>query len=50
MSKLHSMMPHISISRFKENTERQKTNFLKETVENADLHKTVLKKTMTTKE
>ena len=43
-------MPHVSISRFKENTERQKTNFLKETVENADLHKAVLKKTMTTQE
>ena len=46
MSKLLSIMPHISI----ENTERQKTDFLKETVENADLLKAVLKKTMTTQE
>ena len=28
----------------------RKTSFLKETVENADLHKTVLKKKMTTQE
>ena len=33
-----------------ESTERRKTSFLKETVENADLHKAVLKKTMTTQE
>ena len=50
MSKLLSIMPHISMSWFKENTERQKTDFLKETVENADLLKAVLKKTMTTQE
>ena len=31
-------------------TERQKTSFLKETVENADVHKAVLQKTMTTQE
>ena len=42
------MMTHILMSWFKESTERQKTSFLKETVENADLHKAVLKKTMTT--
>ena len=46
-SKLNSMMSHILMSWFKESTERQKT-FLKENVENADLHKAVLKKTMTT--
>ena len=48
MSKLHSMMTHILIFWFKESTERRKTSFLKETVEYADLHKAVLKKTMTT--
>ena len=31
-------------------TEKWKTSFLKETVENADLHKTVLKKTISTQE
>ena len=31
-----------------ESTERQKTSFPKETVENADLHKPVLNKIMTT--
>ena len=35
---------------FKESTERRKTSFLKQTVENADLHKAVLSKTMTTQE
>ena len=35
---------------FKEGTERRKTSFLKETEENADLHKAVLNKTMTTQE
>ena len=35
---------------FKESTDRWKTSFLKETVENADLHKAVLNKTMTTQE
>ena len=34
----------------KEGTERWKTSFLKETVENSDLHKAALKKTMTTQE
>ena len=48
ISKLHSMMAHILMSSLKESTERRKTSFLKETVENADLHKAVLKKTMTT--
>ena len=33
MSKLHSMMTHISMSWFKESTERRKTSFLKEPVE-----------------
>ena len=49
-TKLHSMMTHISMSWFKEGTEKLITSFLKETVENADLHKAVLKKTMTTQE
>ena len=35
---------------FKESTERRKTSFLKETVENADLHKAALNKIMTTQE
>ena len=48
--KLHSMMTPILMSWFKEKTERRKTNLLKETVENADLHKAVLNKTMTTQE
>ena len=44
-------MKHILMSSFKESTERQKkTSFLKETVENADLHKAVLNKTITTQE
>ena len=38
------------MSWFKENTKRGKTNFLKETVEYADLHKAVLKRTMTTQQ
>ena len=38
------------MSWLKEGKERWKTSFLKETVENADLHKVVLKKTMTTQE
>ena len=33
-----------------ESTERRKTSLPKQTVENADLHKTVLNKTMTTQE
>ena len=37
------MMTHILMSSYKESTERRKTSFLKETVENADLHKAVLK-------
>ena len=48
--KLHSMMTHILMSWFKESIERRKTSFLKETVENADLYKAVLMKTMTTQE
>ena len=40
-------MTHILMSWFKESTERQKRpSFLKETVENTDLHKAVLNKTM----
>ena len=38
------------MSCFKESTERGKTSFLKETVENTNLHKAVSKKTMTTQE
>ena len=45
------------MSLFKESTERQKkkkkkrkNSYLKETVENADLHKAALNKTMTTQE
>ena len=44
------MMTHILMFWFKEITERQKTSFLKETVENADRHKTILKKIMTTQQ
>ena len=40
----------ILMSWFKESTKRRKTGFLKEIVENGDLHKAVLKKTMTTQE
>ena len=43
-------MTHLSMFWFKESTERRKTSFLKEIVENADLHKVVLNKTMTTQE
>ena len=39
---LHIMMTHISMFLFKENIEREKTSFLKETVENEELHKAVL--------
>ena len=51
ISKLHSMMTQILMSWFNESTERQKkTSCLKETVENADLLKAVLNKSMTTQE
>ena len=50
ISKLCSMMTHILMSWFKKSTELRKTGFLKETVENADLHKAVLNKIMTTQE
>ena len=43
-------MAHIQMSSFKKSTERRKTSFLKETVENADLHKTILNKTIATQE
>ena len=39
-------MTHILMFRFKESTERRKSSFLKETVENTDLQKAVLKKTI----
>ena len=50
ISKLHSIIFDDAnlMSSFKESTERQKSSFLKETVENADLHKAVLKKTIAT--
>ena len=43
-------MMHILMSIFQGKTERQKTNFLKETVEIVDLYKTVLKKKMNAQE
>ena len=43
-------MTHILMPSFKESTERRKTSFLKERVQNADLHKAVLNKTKTTQE
>ena len=49
-SKLHTMMTHIIMSWFKESTERRKLGFLKETVENANLHKVALNKAMATQE
>ena len=44
------MTTHILKPRFKESTERRKTSFLKETAENADLHKAVLNKKINTQE
>ena len=38
------------MSWFQKSTERQKSSLLKETLENADLHKAVLNKTTTTQE
>ena len=38
------------MSYFKESTEKRKTSFLKESVENADLNKAILNKTLTTQE
>ena len=58
-TKLHSMITHMLMSWFEtfdskqkntKSTERWKTSFSKETVENADLHKAILNKTMTTYE
>ena len=43
-------MTHILISWFKESIERRKISHLEENVENADQHKAVLSKTMTTQE
>ena len=43
------MLLHNTVER-KESKERQKNQFIKETEENADLHKAVLNKTMTTQE
>ena len=48
--KLHSMMTHILLSWFKESTEGRKASFLKEIVENTDLHKAIFNNTMTTQE
>ena len=54
ISKLHSTMTstmtHILMSWFKGSTDKRKTSFLKETAKNADLHKAVLNKKMTTQE
>ena len=47
---MHRMMTHISMSWFKECTERQKTRSLIETLENADLYKTLLNQTTITQE
>ena len=48
------MMPYILMYWFKtkntDSTERRKTNFPKEIVENADLHKSIVNKIMTTQE
>ena len=44
------MMTQILMSWFKETTERQKTSFLNETAENADVQKAVLNKTMNKQE
>ena len=44
------MVTHILMNSFKGSTERRKTSFLNEIVENADLHKAVLNRTMTTQE
>ena len=48
------MITHILMSWFKikniESTERRKTSFPKEIVENADLHKSVINKIMATQE
>ena len=43
-------LPGTYCSLLKESTDRQKTSFLKETVENAGLHIAVLDKAMTTQE
>ena len=49
--KLHSMMTHFNVliqrKHIKTKTKIKKTSFLKETIENADLHNAVLNKTMT---
>ena len=50
LSKLHSIMTYILMSQFKVNTGRRKTSFRKETLQNADLHKAILNKTMTAQE
>ena len=41
---------HILMSCFKESTEKRKTSFLNESVENADLNKAILNETMTAQE
>ena len=48
ISKLHSMMTHFNVLIQRKHRKTKKTSFLKETVENADLHKAILNKTMTT--
>ena len=50
-AKLNNIITYILMSWFKtKNTERRKTSFPKETVENSDLHKAALNKTMTSRE
>ena len=41
-------MTHFNVSIQKKHRKTKKTSFLKEIVENADLHKAILNKTMTT--
>ena len=43
-------MTHFNVLIQRKHRKTKKTSFLKETVENADLHKAVLNKTMTTQE
>ena len=49
--KLHSMMKaYFNVFIQRKHRKTKETSFLKETVENTDLHKAVLNKTMTTQE
>ena len=43
-------MTHFNVLIQRKHRKTKKTSFLKETIENADLHKAVLNKTMTTQE